>query len=141
MGCIPEFGKSSPHKVCIRGFKQSWCNPPKVLLRPFLDKFHVIDSYEDIESERRCQVDMSIKMIQSRARCRLVCSLPAYCVKLLTATLRTVWVTRQESKQPVYNMCNTSCSALFWGFVVSNITYKPQTDISNSLGDITLNCK
>ena len=38
----------------------------------------------DIESERPCQVDMSIKMIQSRARCRLVCSLPAYCVKLLT---------------------------------------------------------
>ena len=42
--------------------------------------------------------DMSIKMIQSRARCRLDCSLPFYCVKLLTATLQTVWVTRQESK-------------------------------------------
>ena len=51
----------------------------------------------DIESERRCQVDVSTKMIQSRARCRLVCSLPAFCVKLLTATLRTIWVTRQES--------------------------------------------
>ena len=38
----------------------------------------------DIESERRCQVDMSIKMIQSRARCRLNCSLPTYCLKLLT---------------------------------------------------------
>ena len=38
--------------------------------------------------------DMSIKMIQSRARCRLACSLPAYCVKLFTATLRTVWVTQ-----------------------------------------------
>ena len=25
---------------------------------------------------------LSIKMIQARARCRLVCSLPAYCVKL-----------------------------------------------------------
>ena len=41
----------------------------------------------DIESERGCQVNVSIKMIQSRARCRLVCSLPAYCVKLLTGTL------------------------------------------------------
>ena len=26
----------------------------------------------DIESERRCQVDMSIKMIQSRARCSIL---------------------------------------------------------------------
>ena len=41
--------------------------------------------------------DMSIKMIQSRARCSLDCSLPAYCVELLTATLRTVWVTSKES--------------------------------------------
>ena len=36
----------------------------------------------DIETVQRCQVDMSIKMIQSHARCRLVCSLPAYCVCL-----------------------------------------------------------
>ena len=63
------------------------------------------------------------KMIQSRARWRLVCSLPAYCEKLLTSTLQTVWVTRQESKLLVCNRCNTSFSALFWGFVVSNIHF------------------
>ena len=49
----------------------------------------------DIESERRCQVDMSIKMVQSCARCRLVCSFPAYCVKFLTMTLRTIWEDRK----------------------------------------------
>ena len=45
----------------------------------------------DIESDAN-------HMIQARARCRLVSSFPAYYVKLLTATLRTVWVTRLESK-------------------------------------------
>ena len=41
----------------------------------------------------RCQFNMSIKIIQSRVGGRLVCSLPAYCVDVINATLRTVSVT------------------------------------------------
>ena len=81
-------------------------------------------------------------MIQSRARCRLVCSVPAYCVKFLTTTLRTVWVTRQESKAYLCVLYATRHLVLYFGICgVKYYIYKAfiifiQTDISNYLGDI-----
>ena len=63
---------------------------PMAQIRPEKYVYCRWKSTVDIESERQCQVNKSIKMIQSRARCRLVCSPPPHCVKFLAATLRTV---------------------------------------------------
>ena len=80
--------------------------------------------------------DISIKMIQSRARCRLDCSLPAYCVKLLTATLRTVWVTRLESKAYLCVIYATRHSYSDRHFELS-LNF-PQIDLTLPAGAITL---
>ena len=86
--------------------------------------------------------DMSIKMIQSRASCRLVCPPRLLCKVINPDTLNCLGDKVGKQNLPVCNICNTSCSALFWGFVVSNITYTKhssfliQTEISNCHGDI-----
>ena len=82
---------------------------------PFYRRYYRWNSTVDIESGRRCQIKLSIKMIQSRARYKLVCSLPAYCVKLFTATLRTVWVTRQEIKAYLWVIFATRHALLYLG--------------------------
>ena len=70
------------------------------------------------------------KMIKSRARFRFVCSLPAYCVKFLTSTLRTVWVTRQERKAYLCVLYATCNAVLHFGDLWCQIF------ISNCLDDI-----
>ena len=53
--------------------------------------------------------DMSIKMIQSFARCRLDCSLLAYCIKVINRyTSNCLGDKVGKQSLPVCNICNTS---------------------------------
>ena len=59
--------------------------------------------------------DMPIKMIQSHARYRLVCSLHTYCVKLLNRDTLNCLDERQESKAYLYVIYATRHAVLyFW---------------------------
>ena len=74
---------------------------------------------------------------------------PPYCVKFLNATLRTVWVTREESKAFLCDLYATRHTVLYFPDLwcqISHIQYiyiyiytslhHSYSDISNCLGDI-----